>query len=602
MLKSGLSVWCYSLNPLSVPTNYGPQAISLTFTTLSPGGHGTLKCTINGTNPRLPLPQLALFSRVAVMTPLANDQSYCVFLGEITDSTLKMDAGTGEYLTITALGLGSALRDDPRITNYTLQTVQQIAINQLTGYNRSTAIPVDSDTSALYPDNPATTYSPAYNNRTCEEVIADTAILAGDYAWGTWAHPGANLQTNSHVDAAGFPTAQAQIHQRDTTTSHYQVSLSAGDVVTYSITPSTERAYNVIQVTYNDPLQATPVGVAVYTDSRLGGSGAQGTAPFRRRVFVRDLSSNTAVNLSQAQSIANALGAQYQNISNKTNVVVKQIKNAFGRQIPLWSVQADHNIIIPELAPRGTYLPTASINGVSQFYIVQTVYRESDTIQELEIQCDNYTDDANIQIARLQLAQDAVNRAKSVSAVIQTSGVSEKGFCGDTFFNMTAGNTTSCATPFRTVMTKAPTSITLTTVQTTNASGAFATSLSVYGFILQWTVPGNGVTLYYAYYQTNGNCLLTVDVATYSHHCDNCNTTATHPFSDVVLRSLTGNADNTTPAGQYVMTVVCPTCQSSETFSSGFGTTDCNTGDAWRDSQVTLIRALQAALGLQINV
>src|SRR5215472_2119282 len=104
-LRSGLEVWCYTApgqsyyNP--VRKNYGKIAESLRFSSVQPGGFGQLSCRLPASVARIPRPELALFSRVAVMAPTSNPslgggRPTCVWLGEITQPELSMDQ-SGEY-------------------------------------------------------------------------------------------------------------------------------------------------------------------------------------------------------------------------------------------------------------------------------------------------------------------------------------------------------------------------------------------------------------------------------------------------------------------------------------------------------------------------
>jgi hypothetical protein len=120
-------------------------------------------------------------------------------------------------------------------------------------------------------------------------------------------------------DAAGFPTWQLRAHQRDTATTNY-LALGA-DILEWRIAPSAQRAYNVVQVTYVDPV-ADPGSVTV-SDARLGAGGAQGNAPFRRRKLRRKLG-NLPMTSAQATAIANAWLATYSNPSNKLEVVLRR--------------------------------------------------------------------------------------------------------------------------------------------------------------------------------------------------------------------------------------------------------------------------------------
>ncbi len=490
MLKSGLSVYCYSLSNPVRAINYTQYVTNLSFTTVAPGGFGQATCTILLPDSRVFHPELQIFARMAIMA-----QRTCVFIGEIAEAPL-LNSDTEEGISITALGLGATLRDDPEDVSYSAQTPLQIVNDQFT--RRAAYLVIDPDTSEVFPDQPSATFSPAYTGRNMEEVIADVAILAGVYSWGTWAHP-------THVDALGFPTGQLTVRKTDRETVAYQASISGGDSTRYTISPSMERAYNVIAITFNDASQTPPVGTAVYTDPRLNADGSQGTAPFRRRKYSRDMTTVSMVSMAQAQAIANAYGAQMQNISNKVELTLRNLQNADGAPIPLWMAAADKNIAVPELTPRGAAISASYTPGTNLFYIVQTTYTETATDMNVVLECDNYIDTANMQIARLQLASDALARSKTTTGAVQTSGAPEIGYCGLSLPSMGAGQSASIVVHFKTIMKHVPTSITLNAVQTANVSTSSANSMTAYGFVLTLTALAAGAMTYYATYTTVGN-------------------------------------------------------------------------------------------------
>ncbi len=492
MLKSGLQVFCYNLTSHKL-VDYSQFVQSLTFTTLSPGGCGQATFTLNikTRDTLIYRDELQLFARVAIMAPSMDaSQGRCLFVGEIMDVPETMDQ-SGDYINITALGLGASLRDDPQTTSYAAQTGQQIIDNQIS--IRSSYIVIDTDTSQVFPDNPASTFSPAYTNRTMEEVISDISTLDGLYSWGTWPHP-------QHRDALNFPTGQLVIHLKNTSTINYRASVI--DIQSYNIQPSAERAYNVIDIMYNDPSQSPPVGHATYTDSRI----AAGNAPFRRRKYVRDLTSITTVTKAQAQAIANTYGAQMQNITYKNTVVLTTARNAAGNEIPLWNVMADQNIAIPEMARRNNTLAAVPTGGVNMWYIVQTSYAEdaSGTMTQT-LQLDNYVDSANMRIAQLQLASDTLQRSRTTTGIVQTAGAPEYGQCGLSLPSVGAGNTSSVGVNFKTVMTNVPSSISLTALQSTNVGSTSISNITAYGFVLNVVATAAGAVTYFATYKTVGN-------------------------------------------------------------------------------------------------
>ncbi|HEY7831918.1 MAG TPA: hypothetical protein VIG30_00015, partial [Ktedonobacterales bacterium] len=266
-LRSRLGLWAYTSPTTSafplVVAELGEMAEALEITTVAPGGFGDLACVVKLPNGRLPRPELQLFSRVC-----CQDGPFTVFSGEWADPALVLDE-SGEYLLLSALGGGSALRDDPDESVYSGQTAPAIMAAEFA--KRSAYLALDSDLGLVFPDNPAATFSPLFDGSNLEEIVAALCQDLGDYAWGVWDHA-------THRDPAGFPTWQLQAHPRDTTTTHY--TAYAQDIVGWRVSPSAQRAFNVIQVGYVDP-SAGP-GLVSVADSRLGGTGTQNLAPFRR--------------------------------------------------------------------------------------------------------------------------------------------------------------------------------------------------------------------------------------------------------------------------------------------------------------------------------
>lgn len=475
----------------AVTVSYGAIAEQVRFTHVSPGGFGDFSALLKLKDARIPRQELGAFSRIALMSP-----GQTVWQGEITDPELGLEVGNDyEYIKLAALGLGNSMRDDPRDDAYTNQTVQQMAAQQLT--SRSAFIPLDQDTSALFPDNPATLFSPVYPGKNMEEVVTDLSTLAGDYMWGVWDHP-------RNKDTAGFPTQQLQIHQRDTSTIAYTAFPEFGDVAGWRIIPSSERAYNVVKIKYNDPTQNPPVNYATYTDPRI----ALGTAPFRKRTYARDLSGVSTVTASVAQSIANAYGAQFQNVTNKIEIVLKRLRDAGGNPLPISWCRSDKNILIASLAVRGNPLPLVATAGTNMFYIVQVQYEEQENDAKITLQCDNFVDSVNLQIARLQLQSDTIARqGASTSAVVQTAGSGVTFEWSEEWGGwVTAGGKNGHAVTFApTVLANAPTSINMTPLSTSNASGVTANSLTQYGAHLFATATANGAGFYIGKGLTVGN-------------------------------------------------------------------------------------------------
>jgi hypothetical protein len=489
--QSGLSLWAYtppgsSLFPL-MATDYGRDIEALEFSTVAPGGYGDLACIIRTADPRIPRPELGAFSKIALM-----DGPFACFLGEWSDPAHALDGPHGEYLHVLGLGGGVALRDDPDDSAYTTQTAQAIIGAEFS--KRSAYLALDPDQSLVLPSAPVTTFSPIYDGYDLEQICHDVAFALGDYAWTVYGHA-------INKDAAGYPTCQLAVHPRDTATTAY-VALGE-DIVSWRVTPSTQRAYNVVQVAYVDP-SAGP-GVVTVTDARLNGDGSQGAAPFRRRKLRRSLG-RVPLTSGQATTIANAWLAAYQNLTNKVEVELRTIRDANGLGIPLSHVRADGNLFVPELAVRGQTLSTGPAPGVNQFYIVETVYREElDGTVSLRLLLDNYSDQAGATLAQLKLSYEAAQRARGVYRIVGSVGANITAPCGATIGNQSAGGAVAVAVAFPYPLSRVPASITLTPTTTANVSGsASATSISKTGFTLSWTVNAAGATTWLGSYLTVG--------------------------------------------------------------------------------------------------
>ena len=276
---------------------------------------------------------------------------------------------------------------------------------------RAAYLALDADQSLVLPSAPATTFSPVYDGFNLEEILHDLAFSLGDYAWTVYDHP-------VNRDAAGYPTAQLAVHPRDTATTTY---LALGeDIVSWRVTPSTQRAYNVVQVAYMDP-SLGPATVTV-KDARLNGDGCQGSAPFRWRKLRRSLG-RVPLTAAQATTIATAWLTAYQNLTNKVEVTLRGIRDANGLPIPLSHARADGNLFIPELAVRGATLSSGPVAGINQFYVVETLYREEpDGAISLRLMLDNYADQAGATLAQLKLSYDAALRARGVYRVVGSPG------------------------------------------------------------------------------------------------------------------------------------------------------------------------------------
>lgn len=478
-LRSNLVLWCYTPTGAAAPVvlqDYGALIEGLECTTVAPGGFGDLACIVKLPDARLPRPELGLFSRAVL-----KDGLFTAFAGEWADPALVLDPAHGEYVLLSALGGGVALRDDPDDSNYTTQTARQIMSSEFS--KRSNYLAIDSDLSQFLPTNPATTFSPAYDGYNLEEILHDLMANLGDYTWAVWDHP-------TKEDAVGMPTWRLEAHQRDTTTTHYTAYMQ--DILSWRVTPSAQRAYNVVQVTYTDVTNGT--AQVTVSDPRLAGTGAQNNAPFRRRKLRRNLG-RMPLTSAQATAIANAWLASYQNITNKVEVELSNVRDAYGNVIPLHQVRADRNLFVPELAVRGQQLSGGPVAAVNQFYIVESSYRETASGDvRLALQLDNYADKGAALVSQLKLAYDAAARARGSIQPVVSIGVPVIVPCGAAFSNQSAGAVVRIVVPWGAVLAKAPTSVTLSNLLSTNASSITAGSPTIYGFTLSWTVTAAGAT------------------------------------------------------------------------------------------------------------
>lgn len=493
-LSEGLSLYCYQTPPAGVVQvrDYGHLVEDLRFTTVAPGGYGDLTATLKVPNARIIPPELVFMANVVL-----TGQGFYAFQGRWDEPGTVLDTQAGDEFTLSAMGAATCLQDDPDNAAYTAQTVQYIIGQEVS--RRSTYLPLDQDLTQFLASAPTSAYSPAFNGKTIEEELNELMPLLGDYQWGVWNH-------TLNKDAANFPTWQLYGHARDTSTISYTATLD--DLDSFQLRPALEYSYNVVQVLYTD--QSTDVASSVtVSDSRLGAGGAQGSAPFPRRKLRKDL---TAYHITSAEatSIANALLSQYQNGGWKISVDLTRIRNNQYQQIPLWQVRADSNILFPELTAMLTnsasslsFAPTANVN---QFYITQTEYAEqSGQTPKLTLTLDSFYDTAAFQIARLQ--QPPVKKQNNAKHhhVRRAAGQYETGNCGAVIpANALAGDVYGQAINFKTALSSAPTSITLTARSASNVSGPTAADITDRGFEFQVTVVANGSGVARYYYQTNG--------------------------------------------------------------------------------------------------
>lgn len=597
MLKSGLRLYCYTGAPIYSPvivTEYSRYVDQLEFTSVAPGGFGELTARLRIKRSRVPRPELGMFARCALMAGRT-----CLFLGELTDPAISASQSDGEYVQIDALGLGNALRDDPRIITYTNQTLQQIAQAQVTFHTVTTQEwPLDSDLTQIFPDNPAGSYSIPFDNNNVEEIFGAVALYGGDYNWGVEAHP-------VNIDYAGFPTGRVFVRARDLTTTSYIAYELARDISAYTFDPSAERAYNFIEVDYTT--SSGGVGKAYAQDSRMGASYSQGTMPFRFRKYARDFTGNpAAVGVTQAQNIANLYLSEFKNPSYKGTVTLLRLRDAYGVEQPLWSCLAGNNIYLPEFALLGNQLPLGATAGVNQHYIVEARYREgSGGQQQLDLTLNYFPDRAEIQIARLQLEADNAARSGKVQQVVQQLGAPINGYVSWQFSNAISGQTTGVGQTFPAMASQAPTSVTLHQIAISNLTGITANAFSVFGCNFYGAVSANGAGYYQGTFATSGNCLLAVNHADgrFAHHCDGCD----RVFGDLGIEEQAGHARVSrvfgAAPGQSALAVTCPECGQVEAFNTALTARDEAAGlSARRAEQARLIRQLMAhpLVGLEV--
>ena len=493
MLRSGLALYAYtppsSAYPLIVG-EYGEQVEALEFTTVAPGGFGDLTCALKLAEARLPRPELAMFARVCL-----RDGLFTVFAGEWSDPALVMDERAGEYVALTALGAGAALRDDPDDVAYSTPTTAQ-AIIAAEFTRRAAWLPLDQDQSATLPDHPTSAFTPVYDGYNLEEILHDLMGALGDYTWTVYDHP-------SHRDPAGFPTWRLAAHQRDVATTAY---IATGeDIANWRVAPSTERAYNVVQVAYVDA-QSGP-GVVTVSDSRLNGDGSQGSAPFRRRKLRRSLG-RLPLTLAQATAIAHAWLAAYSQPTNKVEIELRGVRDASGASIPLSHVRADANLFTPELAVRGALLTSGPVPGVNQFWIAESRYRETAAgDMSLVLQLDNYADRAEGTLARLRIAEDTRLRQRGVYRVTQSPGAQQVGFISLRAPSAAAGQIVGASVSFVPTLAKTPTNLAFSAISSANVSGGPSVTsgtLTPYGCEVTVTAAGAGAVAWSGTWTTVG--------------------------------------------------------------------------------------------------
>lgn len=599
-LKSRIAVYLYTQVGSGGTSSIVSQEIAslldqMTISTVAPGGFGEFTGLIRTRSAKVPRTQFGLFARVAIM-----DGPFCVFLGEIQAPAYGLNLSDGEYIKLSAVGLGNCLRDVPGNYAYTAQTAQQIAQAQLAlhtgGSDNALTALLSTDNSQLFPDNPTNSITQVYAGRNMEEILSDAALEAGDYDWGTEADP--------HMsDFAGFPLGRLYARARQLSTVDYTALIGARDVYALEFTPTADRAYNAIEVDYANG--TTGVGAAVAKDSRLNSDLSQGTAPFRYRRYLRDLSGMSVVNGTIAQSIANTQLALFENVTYSGTATLRGVRDANGNPLPLWQLRAGHNLYVPEYAIQGSQLPTAPTQNVNLFWITSATYREDSTgQQQVDLELGYVSNAVDVQVARLQMGMDALSRARQSMATVQALGAPMRGQYAISFSGGVAGQNVGTAVEFPALGYQAPTSLTLSSIASSNIGSLGVTDLTAVGGYIFGTVSANGAGYARGTYRTNGNCLLHVDTAggRFAHHCDVCD----HAHQDLALDAEAGHLVVSRAEHHIGLSVICPRCagRTMEAFNTALTERDEDDDsgqNAHRAQQARYIRALMAATGLTLR-
>jgi len=552
-------------------------------------------------------PELDIFSRLVIAR--GNDARW---IGEIDDSQRWMQ-NNEEFIQIHALGMANALRDNPGAFSYVAETLQQIGQALIVsghgvtmGSNNWLVGVIDADSSQMFPDNPAGTWSPSYDEKNLEEILQDITTFGSSnsviYTWGSEAHP-------ANKDSQGFPTVRLFVRQRDTQTTHYQASVVSADVEEYNFGRNAQYAYNHVVIDYNNG--SSGIAQASAVDPRIDLTlsttiPAQGTAPFRYRKLARDYSGITTVGSSQASSIAQTYVNQYQNPTNKGTVKLRAVRDGNGAPIPLDALSAGHNILIPDLAQPvpslGSTVMVTAIPGINQFYIVACQWQEDNKGPYVTLQLDNFADRAATLIARLILSADVRARStKQSTSFVFGPGIPDTVTGGGTTVASAAAQAVSWAFTWHAQMSHPPTSTTTTTISLVNGNAAseFVNNLSVYGGNIGVNSTAAGAVTYLANITSHGNTLVAVDPVgnTIDWHCDQCNTlhTALPMVSALTVWAGLAGDPNLGKGGSSDVCVTCPNCGGCEHFNTALTQADATViADAGRQQIASLILALLA--------
>lgn len=197
---------------------------------------------------------------------------------------------------------------------------------------------------------------------------------------------------------------------------------------------------------------------------------------------------------------------------------------------------------------------------------------------------------------------DSTGALSASAPVTLTSGNQETGHCA-------VGGVPTSTNPFgggvnfKTVMTNAPTSLTLAVADSANIASTTADHIDKYGFTFQVNpTAANTYTKWSGTYTTVGNCLLALDATaqTFDHHCDACgHLSLATPFDALQLQPA--------PIGP-ALAFACPSCGASEHFNVALTSADeldtapqgAGAYQTTRGAQAALIRALMRALEMAV--
>lgn len=199
---------------------------------------------------------------------------------------------------------------------------------------------------------------------------------------------------------------------------------------------------------------------------------------------------------------------------------------------------------------------------------------------------------------------DQAGALHATAPVQLATGSQETGAAGLEFTAAAASAEGAYMPNFKTVMTRTPTSVTLTVSYSSNFTALAADTIGVNGYRFVMKSVAAGLCQWIGSYTTVGNCLLAYDAVarTFDHHCDQCG--ALH--QGVALDELV-MAVGPTPA-RSSLSYTCPECGTSEHFNCGLSAADeaddspqgAGAYATTRGAQAALIRSLMAALQMAV--